>query len=703
MRAPRAGVRLAVGPPVRAAARTSGSGDWISIEGAGGLRSTAAPGERMSTGKNSDSWARRRRPTGSCKILELTRREGFPGLEATSLAFLGGSHVHLPTRHVFLALTSGTVEIQYRGRTYSARVGQTVAFAPGDPFVISAVDALPLGEALYVPRSLLEEGCHAAVRKAYFSCDARLLADEPRVVADFHLFTRRLASFEQGSLPSRLMSCLDGLLEAHSCPGGPPLAPREPAAVSRVRRMLHDPRHERFNLDLLASEVGISKFHLVRMFRDATGLPPLLYWQALRIERARDMLSRGVSITVTASELQFADQSHLGRAFLAHVGTTPKKYQRGLSGSSPRGSSGVAATAAPSARLEQGALEPPPASLSVSDLSGLRASLCDAIQQAGELSTIGAEVLDGEALAPLRSQVLALTRGAEALVWSLLSCLDEHERSTPFAAPGGAPRPAPGDELQGGAEAMEQLVDLAFVCSLTLRRRASEIRAIGLEQKWSLIATGEGTAREVIAALVALEGALCNVLGVPSVSSQFVSQHDRSRLLGQARLGLHRALMGLARGELEMCARFAGALDEIVALTRRAEYPLLAVEERRQLRALEHRLRRRHPADGAATCPGGDRCAEGESERLWRDLLDFSSQMQIGGHRAEPPVGRRRPLVEIAADLSERARDEQEDGEPPSQLSPVRAGDPGALVMPTLPVWEAAFARFRRRFSSGEK
>ncbi|HEY6641516.1 AraC family transcriptional regulator [Povalibacter sp.] len=86
---------------------------------------------------------------------------------------------------------------------------------------------------------------------------------------------------------------------------------------------------ERFSLELLANHAGVSRFHLARQFRQATGFSPMEYLMRQRIERGKRILARGdVSICEVAVALGFCDQSHFTRRFRRMTGQTPREYVR---------------------------------------------------------------------------------------------------------------------------------------------------------------------------------------------------------------------------------------------------------------------------------------------------------------------------------------------------------------------------------------
>lgn len=98
-------------------------------------------------------------------------------------------------------------------------------------------------------------------------------------------------------------------------------------AVRRVREYLETSYEANTALDELADIAGLSPFHLVRVFKGETGLPPHTYLTHVRIMRAREMLQNNpLSIADVAYATGFTDQSHLTRWFKRIVGVTPGKY-----------------------------------------------------------------------------------------------------------------------------------------------------------------------------------------------------------------------------------------------------------------------------------------------------------------------------------------------------------------------------------------
>ena len=82
-------------------------------------------------------------------------------------------------------------------------------------------------------------------------------------------------------------------------------------------------------LDDIASEVGLSRTHFYKLFRENIGITPNVYLNTLRMERALDRLvTTDEPVTSIGLDLGFASQASFTRFFGANVGIPPTDYRR---------------------------------------------------------------------------------------------------------------------------------------------------------------------------------------------------------------------------------------------------------------------------------------------------------------------------------------------------------------------------------------
>lgn len=122
-------------------------------------------------------------------------------------------------------------------------------------------------------------------------------------------------------------------LRPHLRPG-PPVRDRktrtEHAAVRQARRHLSERWDQRVTLTDLADAAGLSRFELVRRFREQNGVTPHAFQTNLRVDHARRLLAAGEAPAAVAAACGFADQPHLTRVFKRAVGVTPGRYARAV-------------------------------------------------------------------------------------------------------------------------------------------------------------------------------------------------------------------------------------------------------------------------------------------------------------------------------------------------------------------------------------
>ena len=81
---------------------------------------------------------------------------------------------------------------------------------------------------------------------------------------------------------------------------------------------------ESITLEAVASECGVTKYHLAREFKRFTGQTVFTYLNVLRCKRAERCLSRGMTVTETAYECGFESLSYFSRTYKKLMGVLPR-------------------------------------------------------------------------------------------------------------------------------------------------------------------------------------------------------------------------------------------------------------------------------------------------------------------------------------------------------------------------------------------
>lgn len=100
--------------------------------------------------------------------------------------------------------------------------------------------------------------------------------------------------------------------------------------VYRALSYIHQHYNEKLTISLLARLEHLSPSRFRLLFRDATGMAPLEYITALRLNHARQLLVQTESsLGEVAQAVGYPDQFYFSRIFKEHTGLTPSAYRRG--------------------------------------------------------------------------------------------------------------------------------------------------------------------------------------------------------------------------------------------------------------------------------------------------------------------------------------------------------------------------------------
>jgi AraC family transcriptional regulator, L-rhamnose operon transcriptional activator RhaR len=106
---------------------------------------------------------------------------------------------------------------------------------------------------------------------------------------------------------------------------GAPVTP----AVSQAMRLLEGNIARQWTLSQLADELHLTPGYLVRLFKTATGLPPMAYLARVRAEHAAVMLLHSDEpITGIGRAVGWPDQNYFARRFKAHYGLSATTYRK---------------------------------------------------------------------------------------------------------------------------------------------------------------------------------------------------------------------------------------------------------------------------------------------------------------------------------------------------------------------------------------
>lgn len=98
--------------------------------------------------------------------------------------------------------------------------------------------------------------------------------------------------------------------------------------VIGTRHFINNNYNKLLNLDLLSKISYTSKFHLIRIFKRYYGQTPKQYLIDRRLEKSKELLIKGQSITETCYDIGFESPSSFSTLFKSHFGMTPSDFQK---------------------------------------------------------------------------------------------------------------------------------------------------------------------------------------------------------------------------------------------------------------------------------------------------------------------------------------------------------------------------------------
>jgi AraC-like DNA-binding protein len=258
------------------------------------------------------------------------RPPGLTGIEALHARFV--HHVYRPHSHrtwTIAVVQRGAARFEVDSTRQRADAGELFVLEP--EAVHTGMAAVPEGWAykvLYVEPSVLHDWAQRD--------DPAPRAARWVVFRDRALRRALLRAHAALALQAPGLAVEESVLEAIAgltphLRGAPVTARRERgehAAVRRTRRYLQERWDQPVSLDELSGVAGLSRFELIRRFRQQNGLTPHAFQRDLRIDRARGMLDNGVPPAEVAAVCGFADQPHLSRVSKRLVGVGPGAYAR---------------------------------------------------------------------------------------------------------------------------------------------------------------------------------------------------------------------------------------------------------------------------------------------------------------------------------------------------------------------------------------
>lgn len=110
-----------------------------------------------------------------------------------------------------------------------------------------------------------------------------------------------------------------------------PALPKRDYRIRNALRLVQERLGDTLEIDDVARDVGLSRPHFFKLFREQVGVTPNIYLNALRMERAIERLAAtSEAVSDIGLDLGFSSQASFSRFFIANGVVAPSAYRRSV-------------------------------------------------------------------------------------------------------------------------------------------------------------------------------------------------------------------------------------------------------------------------------------------------------------------------------------------------------------------------------------
>ncbi len=233
---------------------------------------------------------------------------------------------HLHEELELIVLFSGGAVLTVDGRDTTLYAGDFALIFPDEVHSYESAEPVDVGKFIFSAQIVPEL---AAAMAAVAPRSPRIPADAAQRVGLTTLARRILSEYEQSTaMVQRAQLFLLAALALSVCP----MEPAAAASDDTLHRLFTYCRmHYRDDLSLetVSQVLFVSKSTLSHIFSERVGMNFREYINALRVNEAMQLLQQTThSVTYIASECGFRSIRSFNRAFVRHIGTSPRAYRK---------------------------------------------------------------------------------------------------------------------------------------------------------------------------------------------------------------------------------------------------------------------------------------------------------------------------------------------------------------------------------------
>ena len=117
-------------------------------------------------------------------------------------------------------------------------------------------------------------------------------------------------------------------LSRYYSPKNIPSSNRRSKEYKRIVEIMQGAIYDNLTLNDIASRAAVSKSTVKSLFLSLSNISPMKYYSLLQIEKAKELLSEGVSVAAISERMNFSSPNYFCSFFKKYVGIPPIKYKK---------------------------------------------------------------------------------------------------------------------------------------------------------------------------------------------------------------------------------------------------------------------------------------------------------------------------------------------------------------------------------------
>jgi AraC-like DNA-binding protein len=249
---------------------------------------------------------------------------GLEGIERMEASFAeGGFAPHRHDRYAIGITLSGVQSFRYRGSQHAGLPGEGHILHPDELHDgVSGNEEGLRDRILYIDPALIQQAARSRTLPFVAEPVVTREAVDRTLLSSLRDLSEPLTELQGVELITAIADTLEKNSSLRSGREGAPAV----EAVSLVRELIIDDPvmlHPAAELETIS---GLTRWEVARQFRAAFGTSPTQFRTMRQLDLARGLLRNGVAPATVATEVGFADQSHLSRMFRRAYGITPAAW-----------------------------------------------------------------------------------------------------------------------------------------------------------------------------------------------------------------------------------------------------------------------------------------------------------------------------------------------------------------------------------------